>query len=111
VMRGQHRRVGLRSMRATSYETTGMSAVKRCAIALLAVFAASASAHAGRPPHPWCMVFQDRSGVWACVFDSFEQCREEARPGNMGFCTSNPFYQTSPPMHARPTQRRRKRSR
>jgi hypothetical protein len=56
------------------------------------------------------MVFQDRSGVWACAFDSFEQCREEARAGNMGFCTSNPFYQARPPVHARPTHRRHKRS-
>ena len=87
-----------------------MISLKRCAVGLLAVFAAS-NAHAAWAPHPWCMVFQDRSGVWACAFDSFEQCREEARPGNMGYCTSNPFYPAPPPVHARPTHRHHKKSR
>ena len=69
------------------------------AVVLLAVFAAS-NAHAVRPPHPWCMVVQDRSGIWACAFDSFEQCYEEARPGNQGFCTRNPFYPPPPKVQA-----------
>ncbi len=64
-------------------------------------------AEAARTPHPWCMVVQDFSGVWACAFDSFAQCREEARSGNEGFCAPNPFY-VAPPVHARPTHPRRK---
>ena len=58
---------------------------------------------AARTPHPWCMVVQDYSGVIACAFDSFEQCRVEARSGNEGFCMSNPFYSSPParPAHAR----------
>jgi hypothetical protein len=87
-----------------------MFAMKKCAIVLLAVLAASASANAARPPHPWCMVVQDRSGIWACAFDSFEQCYEEARPGNMGFCARNPSY--PPPIaHAKPAHRRPNESR
>jgi len=73
-------------------------------IAALGVMAMGASiAHAGRPPHPWCMVVQDYSGVWACAFDSFEQCRAEARSGNEGFCAPNPFYSSAAaqPTHAR----------
>jgi hypothetical protein len=47
------------------------------------------------------MVVQDVSGVWACAFDSFEQCREEARSGNEGFCAANPFYSSPPAKPAR----------
>jgi hypothetical protein len=86
--------------------------MKKCAIALLAALAAgcASNADAARLPHPWCMVVQDRSGVWACAFDSFEQCYEEARPGNQGFCTRNPFY-PPPPEQAKPAHRRIKKSR
>jgi hypothetical protein len=87
-----------------------MSAVKRYAVGLLAVLATS-SAYAARPPHPWCMVYQDRSGIWACAFDSFEQCYAEARPGNLGFCTSNPSYVAPPPVRAKPAHRRHRRLR
>jgi hypothetical protein len=69
--------------------------------------AASTPAAAARPPHPWCMVVQDLSGVWACAFDSFEQCRVEARSGNEGFCAPNPFY-APPPAHATPPRRHRR---
>jgi hypothetical protein len=50
------------------------------------------------------MVVQDYSGFWACAFDSFAQCREEARSGNEGFCAPNPFY---PPPTAKPAHARR----
>jgi hypothetical protein len=56
------------------------------------------------------MVVQDRSGIWACAFDSFEQCYAEARPGNQGFCTRNPSY-PPPPAQAKPTHRRPRKSR
>ena len=42
--------------------------------------------------HPWCMVYQDVGGAWACRYDSFAQCREWARGANAGFCTQNPAY-------------------
>jgi len=64
-------------------------------VAGVAGLTAQVSPAAARVPHPWCMVVQDFSGVWACAFDSFAQCREEARSGNEGFCAPNPFY--SPP--------------
>jgi hypothetical protein len=63
-------------------------------------------AHASRPPHPWCMIVQDYSGVLACAFDSFAQCREEARSGNEGFCAPNPFYPSQSP--AKPAHARRR---
>ena len=69
--------------------------MRRLAFALATasfVIATGASAHASGN-HPWCMVIQDLGDGWACGFDTFEQCREEARPGNTGFCTSNPAYQ------------------
>jgi len=80
---------------------------KRSSIVVLATLAsfAGSSAGAARPPHPWCMIVQDVSGVWACAFDSFEQCRTEARSGNEGFCAPNPFHPSSP---ARPTHKRRR---
>jgi len=65
----------------------------------VAAMMAQAPPAVARTPHPWCMVVQDFSGVWACAFDSFEQCREEARSGNEGFCAPNPFY--APPAPAR----------
>jgi hypothetical protein len=40
--------------------------------------------------HPWCMVYQDVSGAWACRYDSFAQCRAWARAANQGFCAQNP---------------------
>jgi hypothetical protein len=82
-----------------------MTRIRNGAIGLIAAMAAMTAglsiAHASRPPHPWCMVVQDYSGVWACAFDSFEQCREEARSGNEGFCAANPFY----PRPAKPAHR------
>jgi hypothetical protein len=42
--------------------------------------------------HPWCMVYQDVGGAWACRYDSFAQCQESARGANAGFCTQNPAY-------------------
>lgn len=58
-------------------------------------------------PHPWCLVIQDQDDGWACGFDTFEQCRAEARSGNTGFCAANPGYQ--PPAAAtRPHKKRRR---
>ncbi len=66
-------------------------------VILAALPAAPASAAVGGP-HPWCLIIQDQDDGWACGFDSFEQCRVEARSGNTGFCAANPYYQ--PPAHA-----------
>ena len=78
--------------------------MRRLMLGVLAGVAAMAAqdprAEAARTPHPWCMVVQDYSGVWACAFDSFEQCRAEARSGNEGFCAPNPSYPAPPaPAH------------
>jgi hypothetical protein len=56
-------------------------------------------------PHPWCLIIQDQDDGWACGFDTFEQCRVEARSGNTGFCAANPAYKaaTKP---TRPAKRR-----
>ena len=40
--------------------------------------------------HPWCMVYQDAGGAWACRYDSFAQCRAWARAANQGFGAQNP---------------------
>jgi len=69
------------------------------------VMAVGAAAHASGT-HPWCMVIQDLGDGWACGFDTFEQCRAEARAGNTGFCTSNPAYQ-APTKPVRPAKRSR----
>ena len=70
-------------------------------VALLALAATAAPASAGvGGSHPWCMIIQDQDDGWACGFDTFEQCRLDARSGNTGFCAANPAYQ--PP--ARPAQ-------
>ena len=76
------------------------------AITLAVVVVAGATANAARQPHPWCLIVQDQDGVWACVFDTFEQCSVEARAGNTGFCAANPAYQ-APAQPARPKKRRR----
>jgi Protein of unknown function (DUF3551) len=77
----------------------GLAAI---AAATLAVAAASAATS-----HPWCLIIQDRDDGWACGFDTFEQCRVEARSGNTGFCAQNPAYQ--PPVQpARPKKRDRR---
>jgi hypothetical protein len=68
-----------------------------------------ASASVGGP-HPWCLVIQDQDDGWACGFDSFEQCRAEARSGNTGFCAANPFY-AAPTAPAKKPSRRAAKSR
>ena len=80
--------------------------MRRLAIGLcmLAVMAAPASAGG---THPWCLIIQDMDDGWACGFDTFEQCRVEARSGNTGFCAANPFYQ-APATPSRPKKRRAK---
>ncbi len=76
------------------------------ALGLVAIAAAAISAAtAAERGHPWCLIIQDQDDGWACGFDSFEQCRREARSGNTGFCAANPAYQ--PP--ARPAQREKRR--
>jgi hypothetical protein len=80
-----------------------------CVLAGVTAMMAQTPHAAARTPHPWCMVMQDRSGIWACAFDSFEQCREEAIPAHEGFCAPNPFNVGSP-IHAKPAHRRPKRS-
>jgi hypothetical protein len=76
-------------------------------LALTAVVPASASVGGS---HPWCLVIQDQDDGWACGFDSFEQCRVEARSGNTGFCAANPFY-AAPRAPARKPSRRAAKSR
>ncbi|HEX4553944.1 MAG TPA: DUF3551 domain-containing protein [Xanthobacteraceae bacterium] len=58
--------------------------------------------------YPWCLVIQDQDDGWACGFQTFEQCRVEARAGNTGFCAANPAYQ-APPKPARSSKRRQAR--
>jgi Protein of unknown function (DUF3551) len=60
-------------------------------------------------PHPWCLIVQDQDGVWACAFDTFEQCSVEARAGNTGFCAANPAYQAPASAPSGSTKRRRPR--
>ncbi len=74
-------------------------------VVLAGAIAASASA-AGAAPHPWCMVIQTVDDGWACAFDTFEQCRVEARAGKTGFCAANPFYQAPAPPVRKPKRRR-----
>jgi hypothetical protein len=69
------------------------------------VASAHVSAHAATT-HPWCLVVQAMDDGWACGYDSFEQCRVEARAGNTGFCTQNPGYQ--PPAKLTRPQKRHK---
>ena len=78
------------------------------ALAVAAAMAAGLATAGASNRFPWCMVVQDRSGIWACAFDTFEQCLAEARPGNQGFCARNPFYQ-APPHAASSPMRARKR--
>src|SRR5580692_8312654 len=102
-MRGQFPRIPLRSMRAigatradSGAPRQGYPSMRKLILGALAVAAAMAAglATAGASNRfSWCMVVQDRSGIWACAFDTFEQCLAEARPGNQGFCARNPFYQ------------------
>ena len=82
------------------------------AFVVAAAMAAGLATAGASNRYPWCMVVQDRSGIWACAFDTFEQCLAEARPGNQGFCARNPFYQApsaapSSPARARKRVRRR----
>jgi hypothetical protein len=53
---------------------------------------AGSSATAQPRVHPWCLVYQEMTGAWACSYDTFEQCRDNARSGNAGFCAANPAY-------------------
>jgi hypothetical protein len=71
--------------------------------AILAAAAPASAAVGG--PHPWCLIIQDQDDGWACGFDTFEQCRVEARSGNTGFCAANPYYQ-APPHTAAKAKRR-----
>ncbi|HUI95519.1 MAG TPA: DUF3551 domain-containing protein [Xanthobacteraceae bacterium] len=73
--------------------------------ALAAAVAGPACAGVGGS-HPWCVIVQDQDDGWYCAFDTFEQCRAEARAGNTGFCAGNPFY-VAPAGPARPVKRRR----
>jgi hypothetical protein len=75
-------------------------------LAVAAALLAAASAASAREQRPWCLIYQDWGDGWACAFDTFEQCREEARPGNSGFCAANPAYQAPAP--AKPQHRRHK---
>jgi len=79
-------------------------------IAVAAAMAAGLATAGAGNRYPWCMVVQNRSGIWACAFDTFEQCLAEARPANQGFCIHNPFYQ-APPRAAASPARARKRAR
>lgn len=76
---------------------------------LLLVAATVAPAAATAAPHPWCLIVQDQDGIWACAFDTFEQCSVEARAGNTGFCAANPAYQAPAAAPGRRAKRRRPR--
>ncbi len=75
--------------------------------AAMAIVAVGGTAHA--KTFPWCMIIQDQDDGWACGFETFEQCRLEARSGNTGFCAPNPAYQAQMPApkskHRRPRSR------
>jgi hypothetical protein len=77
----------------------------RCALAAALVWLGSRPGLAWTE-HPWCMVYQDVGGAWACRYDSFAQCRAWARAGNQGFCAQNPGY---PAAVKRPPKPRRAR--
>ena len=72
----------------------------------LGVLVAAAAPASAAGKHPWCLIIQDQDDGWACGFDTFEQCRVEARSGNTGFCAANPAYQP-PAAPTRPHKRRR----
>jgi len=78
-----------------------------CLLAIAAALAPSVSS-AGAKTYPWCVVIQDQDDGWACGFETFEQCRLEARSGNTGFCAPNPAYRAPVP-RLRPQKRRRSR--
>jgi len=47
------------------------------------------------------------TGAWACSYDTFEQCRDNARSGNAGFCAANPAYRDpAPPVATRKSRSR-----
>jgi ABC-type sugar transport system substrate-binding protein len=75
-------------------------------LAVAAALLGAALPAAAKTSHPWCLIYQDWGDGWACAFDSFEQCRIEARAGNSGFCAANPFIET--PASAKPTRKGRK---
>ena len=81
--------------------------MRKLAIGLFALTSAVPASASVGGSHPWCMVIQDQDDGWACGFDTFEQCRVEARSGNTGFCAANPFYQ-APATPSRPKKRRAK---
>jgi ABC-type sugar transport system substrate-binding protein len=84
--------------------------MRKLALGLLAIAAAMTAvlSAAGAKTYPWCVVIQDQDDGWACGFDTFEQCRIEARSGNTGFCAPNPAYR-APEARSRPQKRRRAR--
>jgi hypothetical protein len=82
--------LGLVTIAATIAPTTSMSAAKSMGAA---------------KNYPWCLIIQDQDDGWACGFETFEQCRVEARSGNTGFCAANPAYR-APAKPARSHKRR-----
>jgi hypothetical protein len=84
------------------YDTTSVASIVVLGIALVA-----SPAPAQPRIHPWCLVYQEMTGAWACSYDTFEQCRYNARSGNAGFCTANPAYREPAPL----VRARRSRSR
>ena len=78
------------------------------AFVVAAAMAAGLATAGASNRYPWCMVVQDRSGIWACAFETFEQCLAEARPGNQGFCARNPFYQAPPAAPSSPARTRKR---
>jgi hypothetical protein len=75
-------------------------------LTLAAAMMVATATYAARQPHPWCLIVQDQDGVWACAFDTFQQCTVEARSGNTGFCAANPAYQA--PEVAPPARHKRR---
>jgi len=66
-----------------------------CVVGVLtvtAVFAADVPACRASGNAPWCMNIQSRTGGQRCAYQTFEQCLEDARAGNIGYCAANPFY-------------------
>ena len=76
-------------------------------VTLVAAMMAATAVYAARQPHPWCLIVQDQDGVWACAFDTFQQCTVEARSGNTGFCAANPSYE-APAEAPRPARHKRR---
>jgi hypothetical protein len=69
--------------------------MRRPALGLVSIAAATpaVAAASATTPHPWRLIIQDEDDGGACGFDTFEQCRVEARSGKTGFRARNRAFQ------------------